>query len=44
VNSEGLATTHVPLRRDVADAVQQAVLDAPLMLWERPVASPAARP
>jgi CubicO group peptidase (beta-lactamase class C family) len=40
VNSEGLATTHVPLRRDVADAVQRAVLDAPLVVWERAPASP----
>jgi CubicO group peptidase (beta-lactamase class C family) len=36
VNSRGMSTTHVPLRRDVADAVQQAVLDAPLVTWETP--------
>lgn len=36
VNSRGLSTTHIPLRRNVADAVQAAVLDAPLVLWERP--------
>ncbi|HEU4628734.1 MAG TPA: serine hydrolase [Gemmatimonadaceae bacterium] len=35
VNSEGSTTTHAALRRDVADAVQEAVLDAPLMEWER---------
>jgi CubicO group peptidase (beta-lactamase class C family) len=35
VNSEGLSTTHVPLRRAVADAVQEAVLDAPVVLWEQ---------
>ena len=35
VSSRGLSQTHVPLRRDVANAVQQAVLDAPLVTWER---------
>ncbi len=34
VNSHGDATRHVQLRRDVADAVQAAVLDAPLVEWE----------
>ena len=38
VNSEAVTQSHIPLRRDVADAVQQAVLDAPLRLWERPAA------
>jgi CubicO group peptidase (beta-lactamase class C family) len=37
VNSEAVTQSHIPLRRDVADAVQQAVLDVPLRLWERPV-------
>lgn len=35
VNSRGLSTTHGAVRRTVADAVQQAVLDAPLVTWER---------
>jgi CubicO group peptidase (beta-lactamase class C family) len=34
VNSRGEATRHVQLRRDVSDAVQRAVLDAPLIDWE----------
>jgi CubicO group peptidase (beta-lactamase class C family) len=34
VNSRGEATRHVQLRRDVADAVQRAVIDAPLIDWE----------
>jgi len=34
VNSHGESTRHVQLRRDVADAVQSAVRDAPLVDWE----------
>ena len=34
VNSRGEATRHVQLRRDISDAVQRAVLDAPLIDWE----------
>ncbi|MEP6992030.1 MAG: serine hydrolase [bacterium] len=34
VNSHGTGTRHVQLRRDVADAVQSAILDAPLTDWE----------
>ena len=34
VNSRGEATRHTQLRRDVADAVQSAVRDAPLIDWE----------
>ena len=34
VNSRGEATRHVQLRRDVADAVQSSLRDAPLMDWE----------
>jgi CubicO group peptidase (beta-lactamase class C family) len=34
VNVRGEATRHVQLRRDVSDAVQRAVLDAPLVEWE----------
>jgi hypothetical protein len=34
VNSHGEATRHAQLRRDVSDAVQRAVIDAPLIDWE----------
>ena len=34
VNSRGEATRHVQLRRDVADVVQSAIRDAPLVDWE----------
>ena len=34
VNSRGEGTRHVQLRRDVSDAVQRAILDAPLQDWE----------
>jgi len=34
VNSHGASTRHVQLRRDVADAVQSSILDAPLIDWE----------
>ena len=34
VNSSGQSTRHVLLRREVADAVQAAILDAPLIDWE----------
>jgi CubicO group peptidase (beta-lactamase class C family) len=34
VNSRGEATRHAQLRRDVADAVQSAIRDAPLIDWE----------
>jgi CubicO group peptidase (beta-lactamase class C family) len=34
VNSRGESTRHVQLRRDVADAVQSAIRDAPLVDWE----------
>jgi CubicO group peptidase (beta-lactamase class C family) len=34
VNSRGEATRHTQLRRDVADAVQSAIRNAPLIDWE----------
>lgn len=34
VSSRGTSTRHVQLRRDVADAAQSAILDAPLIEWE----------
>jgi CubicO group peptidase (beta-lactamase class C family) len=34
VNSHGESTRHVQLRRDVADAVQSAIQNAPLIDWE----------
>jgi serine-type D-Ala-D-Ala carboxypeptidase len=42
VNPHGLATRHAQLRRDVADVVQSAIHDAPLIDWEaRRTAAPA---
>lgn len=34
VNSRGTSTRHTKLRRDIADAVQAAIVDAPLTDWE----------
>ncbi len=34
VNPTSANQRHVPLRRDVADAVQKAILDAPLINWQ----------
>jgi CubicO group peptidase (beta-lactamase class C family) len=34
VNSRGESQRHTQLRRDVSDAVQSAILDAPLIDWE----------
>jgi CubicO group peptidase (beta-lactamase class C family) len=34
VNSHGVATRHTQLRRDVADAIESAILDAPLVEWQ----------
>ena len=34
VNSRGASEEHLPIRRAVADAVQSAILDAPLIAWE----------
>jgi CubicO group peptidase (beta-lactamase class C family) len=34
VNPTRENTRHIPLRRDVADAVQSSILDAPLINWE----------
>nr|MDQ2668397.1 beta-lactamase family protein [Gemmatimonadota bacterium] len=35
-NSHGTSTRHAQLRRDLSDAVQQAIVDAPLIQWEVP--------
>jgi CubicO group peptidase (beta-lactamase class C family) len=35
VNPTRANTRHEPLRRAIADAVQQAVRDAPLIEWQR---------
>ena len=35
VNSRGTSNLHVPVRRAISDAVQAAVVDAPLVRWER---------
>jgi CubicO group peptidase (beta-lactamase class C family) len=40
VNSRGTSTRHVQLRRDVADAAQAAILDAPLVDWEQLTRTP----
>ncbi len=40
VNSAGMTTGHTALRRAVADAVEQAVRNEPVVLWERPPAAP----
>jgi hypothetical protein len=42
VSSRGDAPVPTALRRAVADAVQRAVLDAPLVDWEARSALPAA--
>ena len=34
VNSHGASTRHVQMRRDLADAVQASIADAPLVDWE----------
>ncbi|HEX5829772.1 MAG TPA: serine hydrolase [Gemmatimonadaceae bacterium] len=36
VSSRGASGGHAALRRDVADAVQRSILDAPLVRWEEP--------
>jgi CubicO group peptidase (beta-lactamase class C family) len=35
VNSRGVSDLHVPVRRAISDVVQAAVVDAPLVRWER---------
>jgi hypothetical protein len=40
VHPRGASTRHVALRRDVADAAQAAILDAPLVAWEEAAAPP----
>ena len=42
VHSRGEGTLHPALRRQVADAVQRAVTDAPLVQWEAPPTLPGA--
>ncbi len=45
VHSRGMeATRHATMRRDVADAVQQAIVDAPLVPWEASLRPPGATP
>jgi CubicO group peptidase (beta-lactamase class C family) len=34
INSRGASEEHLPIRRAVADAVQRAILDAPLIEWD----------
>jgi CubicO group peptidase (beta-lactamase class C family) len=35
VHSRGVSNLHVPVRREISDVVQAAVVDAPLVRWER---------
>ena len=35
INSRGASEAHLQVRRDVMDAVQSAILDAPLIAWEK---------
>lgn len=35
INSRGSSDEHIPIRRAVSDVVQRAILDAPLIGWER---------
>jgi CubicO group peptidase (beta-lactamase class C family) len=45
VHSRGMeATRHATMRRDVADAVQEAIVDAPLVRWESSLRPPGATP
>jgi CubicO group peptidase (beta-lactamase class C family) len=44
INSRGASDQHVPMRRAVSDAVQQAILDAPLIEWERRLSKTAEPP
>ncbi len=44
VNSHGTSTRHVKLRRDVDDAVQAAIVDAPLTEWELRSTGPRVAP
>jgi len=41
VNSHGTTAGHALLRREVAEAVESAVLDAPVIVWEAPTSSPS---
>ena len=43
VNSRGVSERHVQLRRDVADAVQSSIVDAPLIDWEATLRAPPNR-
>jgi CubicO group peptidase (beta-lactamase class C family) len=35
INSRGASEEHLPIRRAVSDAVQSAIMDAPLVAWEK---------
>jgi hypothetical protein len=35
VSSRGTSNLHTPVRRQISDVVQAAVVDAPLVRWER---------
>jgi CubicO group peptidase (beta-lactamase class C family) len=44
INSRGASEEHLPIRRAVSDAVQAAILDAPLVAWERRLSKSGQRP
>ena len=41
INSRGASELHLQVRRDVIDAVQSAILDAPLVAWEKRLSRPS---
>jgi CubicO group peptidase (beta-lactamase class C family) len=44
INSRGASEEHLPIRRAVSDAVQTAILDAPLLEWEKRLRQTTERP
>jgi CubicO group peptidase (beta-lactamase class C family) len=44
INSRGASEEHLPIRRAVSDAVQAAILDAPLIEWEKSLSKTGQRP
>jgi CubicO group peptidase (beta-lactamase class C family) len=44
VNSRGISEGHLSIRRAVSDAVQEAILDAPLVTWEKRLTKTADPP
>jgi CubicO group peptidase (beta-lactamase class C family) len=44
IHSRGGSEEHLPIRRAVSDAVQEAILDAPLVPWEKRLRKTGERP